>query len=228
VIDRAVVLAFPDWVPRRVAQEAEALHKEAAGLWSRDEIEVLNRLATDPRMKVAWDELRKRRRQAHRPTGKFFYSVPSPGPVSSERAADLHAAALAILFKFVVLRARLNIGSLPQLEAARRPYSEQAALLRQDAETLAAEGDRAAAKRLVKAAEVYERRGDKFFLFGHGQTAEVGFAVSIAKLMSDLFRSPMYGTVATLASVAFDRQIQRDAVREWCRGVWGKRLNIAG
>ena len=152
-----------------MAQEAEALHKEAAGLWSRDEIEVLRRLATDPRMKKVWNELRKKIRQEYRPTDEFFYSVPFPGPVSSERAADLHAAALAILFKFVISRARLNIGSPPQLEAARRPYGEQAALLRQYAETLSAEGDRVAAKRLVKAAEVYERRGTNSFCSGTGR-----------------------------------------------------------
>lgn len=77
---RHQVIRIPDWVPRPVAHlahimyEQETRHGVATG-----SIQLLRRLACDPRMKGVWAELLKRKRAKYRTTADFFHSA-SSGP----------------------------------------------------------------------------------------------------------------------------------------------------
>jgi hypothetical protein len=77
---RHQAIRIPDWVPRPVAHlahimyEQETRHGVATG-----GIELLRRLACDPRMKGVWAELQKRKRAKYRSTADFFHSATS-GP----------------------------------------------------------------------------------------------------------------------------------------------------
>jgi hypothetical protein len=220
-------LMLPDWVPQLVAREAKALFREAAHC--PDELKLIRRLATDPRMNKVWFELQRRRRKGRKLTNEFLHSVSLPGPFDKDQAAKRRNVAMTALFQTAVARGRLGIsmGSPVSVEAARRLDRERAAGLREDAKVFDAMKKGAAARKLVRAAQVYEKRANELFMFGHGKTAAVGFAVQTAKLMCDLFGSPMYGTVATVSSVALNREIEPHTVREWCRGVWGRKFKIA-
>ena len=76
---RHQAIRIPDWVPRPVAHlvhiifEQETSHGVTTG-----SIELLRRLACDPRMKGVWAELLKRKRADYRTPAGFFY------PASSE------------------------------------------------------------------------------------------------------------------------------------------------
>ena len=71
-------IRIPDWVPRQVARvvhiiyEQETRHGVATG-----SIELLRRLACDPRMRGVWAELLKRKRADYRTTADFFYPASS-------------------------------------------------------------------------------------------------------------------------------------------------------
>jgi hypothetical protein len=75
---RHQAIRIPDWVPRQVAHlahimyEQETRHGVATG-----SIELLRRLACDPRMKGVWAELLKRKRAKYRTTADFFHSASS-------------------------------------------------------------------------------------------------------------------------------------------------------
>jgi hypothetical protein len=176
-------------------------------------------------MEAVWTELQKRRRKGRISTNDFLHSVSPPGRLGREQSAAHQNTAIAILFKSAVHCARLGVSkSAPEsLEFTRSLDREKAAQLRKDALLFS----KWEAKKLIAAALIYEKRANGFFLFGHGDKAAMGFAIHIAKLMCDLFGSPKYGTVATLVSVGLHCEIELTAVREWCRGVWGKRFNIS-
>jgi hypothetical protein len=77
---RRQAIRIPDWVPRPVAHLAHIMYEQEtrhrAGTGS---VELLRRLACDPRMKGVWAELLKRKRAKYRTTADFFYSA-SSGP----------------------------------------------------------------------------------------------------------------------------------------------------
>jgi hypothetical protein len=87
------VLDLPDWLPRSVGAFAQKLW---AGLHRRPaepEVEdLLRRLASDPRMKKVWNELRKRKRESYQPTDHFIhYVTPMANWTPASRYALQHA-----------------------------------------------------------------------------------------------------------------------------------------
>jgi len=76
---------------------------------------------------------------------------------------------------------------------------------------------------LVKAADAYSKLADLVTAgyFDEDRIVAVGFVVNISQTIRNLFGSPMYGTVATIASVVLQREIKASVVREWCKGPFG-------
>jgi len=116
-------------------------------------------------------------------------------------------------------------------DQARERYLERADLLERDARQIDAMPAYArtdaidqGVKSLMDAAQFYrecaaectkETPFDVARNTGDGQAR--GFARALSALCREQFGYPLYGTVATVASVVLECDITREAVREWCR-----------
>ena len=144
-----------------------------------------------------------------------------------------------MIFGQAVLYAAFGTGQLlrPTPHHRKSRWEKMAKRLRRDASEVRLCGGEKFADHLLAAACAYEQlvwnpitdSGGWLFVASGGRDAEArGFSVLMAGQISSLFRSPqpgpLYGTVATIASVALERRIKPDAVIEWCNGLWGKRL----
>jgi hypothetical protein len=70
------VLDLPDWLPRSVGDFAQSLWVDLHRRPAEPEVgDLLRRLASDPRMRKVWAELRKRKRESHQPTDDFVHFV---------------------------------------------------------------------------------------------------------------------------------------------------------
>ena len=75
---RHQAIRIPDWVPRPVAHLVHIMfEQETRQGVATGSIELLRRLACDPRMKGVWAELLKRKRAKYRTTADFFHSASS-------------------------------------------------------------------------------------------------------------------------------------------------------
>ena len=119
-------LVVPDWAGR-IAHKAHELHKKHCK--SPIAVGVIERLATDPRMRVVWDQLGKQSRENHRPTGKPFYKL-------AKRFTDIgHDNAIVGLFEFAVNIGRLTL-ALPSAHEPDHPFQPLADRLKAEAKLL--------------------------------------------------------------------------------------------
>jgi hypothetical protein len=112
---------------------------------------------------------------------------------------------MAGLFNFIIAE------SSQALRAENSGQDRTADLLRESAYRLQANGSRrenAKANRLLEAAEIYssQPRCD----------SARKVAIELAKYLEEHFGNRMYGTTATIVSVALERNVTTAAVRSWC------------
>lgn len=227
-------LELPNWLPGPVAEEAQLIYDEKILQYDRtsftlyprpftasDEIKILQRLASDQRMKKVWNELLKKKRK--RP-GEFLHQFKMPEP-GDENPQD---AALRSFLKYAwdLATCGIELQTLKQL----RPFIKMASRLEQDAKTLRSLGLDEFASDLEDKAIVCQRMGRPIAsstfpsVVGRtrGDQAVRAFVLRLSAACREWFGEALTGTVATAASVALSKKITADQVRNMVRSApWG-------
>lgn len=204
-------LSIPPWVPQCLASKAHELYARELNLGHGSEAVLIERLVSDARMERVWQELTKRKRIAYKPTKNFHHPARPPEGIGSDHHPDTQDKAVLELFVYTFSAARLS-----RLPGASIPYSEMADRLRRDAAITKKERPRKQAepfaKKLISTAEAYER-------FAKVPVDQDQIVVKdIIEFMKERFGPSMHKITATLASVALDRPVSVDRVRDLSRG----------
>jgi hypothetical protein len=196
--DCGAARALPAWLPLPVRSHVLLIEKLLNGL--EPDLAILRRLATDPRMRYVWREL------PHR---------------------EATNKALVEFLDCAFQRARLPyFVTTPKDRAAlAAPWASAAELCRWSHEHNAAQMNPELAAALLIAADHFEgeacREGntDSPLIVKRHSDDDRGRAYVrvLGALTRKLFGSPLFGTVATTASVALQQEINWQQVREWLR-----------
>jgi hypothetical protein len=242
---RAPKLRVPHWVPKPVAdyarREYAAQHslfinfkgKNWTQKWSLHEIWPDNtsiiRLTCDPRMRVVWQELRRRHTD-----GSFMW--PANTMTEAPSPEERQNAAMAELFRAVELcKMRASIAvTRREAEQRHREVLEKAKQLRDDATVLLVRGlerfgnGDLQCKRfrvMMAAVQVFKEYAKENFEYELRTASERKtrnargydrwFVLNVADKCQALFGNHMYGVTATIASVALNRNIGERLVRQW-------------
>jgi hypothetical protein len=203
-------LQIPEWVPDYIADKARELREKHSG--NPTALALIERLTGHPDMRSVWKELTKQTRENYRPTGKPLHKL-TEGFATTDRKA-----ALAEFYELACNVDRLT-RELP-LPNPERIGAKKAEALRADAERLEKalkppRAGREGAKRLRRAAEVYER-----IQYKPGDRAK-HIACELAHWLKSIFGSPMYKTTATVTSIITGREISQRQVRTWLLDPYG-------
>jgi type 1 fimbriae regulatory protein FimB/type 1 fimbriae regulatory protein FimE len=220
-------LSIPDWFPPALTETARQLHSAAVKSNSMDYVALVTRLITDPRMKTVWAELLKRRRgDQYRSTAKFWHAV------SDDVTPEIQYGQMKFIFKEAVEIGRKFLPSFirPQMKSAH--YRQQVRRIIRDLHYLGRfastnNTNRRLLRALDDAAEAYQKLGASGIAFDRERFEEneivaLDYTVNIARIVRNHFGSPLFGTVATISSVALSRSISRSKVHDWCRGQLGQ------
>jgi hypothetical protein len=209
--ERLMGMRFPAWLPFQVRVWASLL--VTTGF---DPVPV-RRLATDPRMRAVWTEIGKHHRGAG---GHHFHQSRPRATKEDQQTAMARLFSDALLFHdelpFATSRSELK-----QLQTRNRQRASEAR--RMKAELISRGASAASVDRLPLFP-------DAAFFDQMAQTADVeprvqvvrrrtnpqlrGFLVALLSQTRFLFGSPLYGIVATMASVLTERNIRRSLVRQ--------------
>ena len=196
----------PSFVPDHIAAKARELRQAHAD--SPIAVAVIERLATDPRMRRVWGELAKQRRKEHRQTGEPLYKV-------AERFAltgiDERAAAIGLL-ELAFNHGRLTL-MLPQADQPDRPFEGLAKKLRESAPEGRDQASLTIAKHLRATADACE--GITVAAYDPAEA----IAGAIAHFLQSVFGSPMITTTATIVRVITQREIPNRQVRTWVKRI---------
>ena len=169
--------------------------------------EMIKRLVTDSRMRRVWTEILRKQKD-----GTFYSPVklpPGAGVMSAQDAQ--HRACLDIFSSSVVIMQH------PILMRPLPSYREFAARLRADADALEKRTPRKKYKRLARpltaAAESYHELAKTDLSEEDVREA----AITMALLFAERFGPAHFRSVATITSVAFNRNISPDDVKNWQR-----------
>jgi len=219
-------LRIPAWVPKEVARSArDGLDRR---FWP---------LVRDSRMRNVWTVLSQRR------NGSFMY--PASATVAAATAEERQDKAMVALFNYAIA-ATLWPGTIitrGKAEEKRRRFLAKAEALQADAEIWLRDAPADTAfglwssdcgpdkhwLRLMAASQAYREMGAETYAAdtrvvldrARGDGDIRWFALAIASKCQELFGSPLYGTTATIASVALGRKVERRSVREWCDDLCG-------
>jgi hypothetical protein len=118
------MLELPEWTPEPVKPILEGLHQHPRTFGPRRA--VLERLLTDPRMRVVYDEFLRRDRK----TGNFFNSARSSSEGRSAEEAQL--AAIREILQLVLSAAgdKIAVSKIEEIEAAKLRWQDDAKRLR--------------------------------------------------------------------------------------------------
>jgi hypothetical protein len=236
---------LPDWLPRLIAKRAQALIAEAENSSHVEDLALIRRLTTDPRMKSVWKYLQRKKRNHHKWTGDYENPVfdpipnaPFPAPFPSRSVWMQHLAMEKFYCDLICMMTWGRFGrfgaphpATEDLAKWRTPYLERAAELRAEAK-LVSEINRSVencpreldkvAHRLTQAAVAYEELAHASHADSERRVPAVVTA-QIAKDLKVLFGRKMYGQAATVASVILEREVTAAETREWCRSAgWVK------
>jgi len=215
---------IPSWVPKGVADAVRALHGQS----SERGLSVLQRLAADPRMERVWRELLKRKKSD--PLVFFHQAKRFPWLASDDQTVHQHQA-MAELLRLALMLAvtHPSVMTRRQIEASRRELLMDAEKLCAAAQLLCGRGPNrigvdaapgnADGARAREAEAVLLSKADSSLVVGRdtGERQAQAFAILLARRCCELFEGQsMYGTVATIVSVALGRKITPRAVRQWC------------
>ena len=227
-----VQLHVPPWVPRSVADYARTEWEGSHNFTINGQLlsdlfpQFLLRLTCDPRMRGVWRELSRRHRG-----GAFIHPAKIEGVTADER----QSAAMMELFRRVWLSKLLPnvVVTRRAAEQNHRELMKKAKDLTDTAATLLARGLERGGKaathsgrflRPMDAVRVLEEYAGETRDFemrtavdrGRGEERARWFVLTIADAAKTLFGSPLYGLTATIASIAMEREIEPQTVRQWC------------
>jgi hypothetical protein len=263
-------LELPDWLPPAVKEKVSSIYTNMSDqAEATDQIDLLFRLARDPRMKNVWNELYKKTRLPEENTERFVhrpffwgigcakalrlkaaeFRVPPDESVENIERLDEDIGTLLInipkeptdlqerqdlavqyFFHHAYLTALVDSPVLTFVEMERL-YKERelsARRLRTEADKLRSFGMKVEAKELTRIALECEKNTSYLYnvwiLYRQRTDNRLrGYVLTLAELNKQLFTTPLYGTLATITNVAFNRtKITGQQVREMLRG--GQRL----
>ena len=204
-------LSIPPWVPRCLESKANELHLREHQSGNRSGAALIVRLVTDPQMQEVWQTLTNRKRFAYKPTKDFHQSAHPPRGASPGTQSEMQDKAILELFVYMFAAARA-----PMLPGSSISYFEMAERLRRDADIAKKERPRKRAgpfaKKLISTAEAYE------CLAKEPVDNDQAVIMDIIEFMKARFGPSMNKTTATLVSVALDRPVSEDRVRDLSRG----------
>jgi hypothetical protein len=193
-------LSIPEWLPPAVERQARMLHDQAFKSGSVETAALVQRLTSDPRMRHVWAELKKRRRRNYRPTMRLTHPATVPPSVDPDRE-DFD------------LDARVWCVPAPGDAAARQAVA--AGLFFHFAVSFQLLGAAAIPARLLDRSSAVDVDDPLVVERGRGDAEARGYVICLLQKSAELFGDPLLRTVATTASVAFDRGIHWRSVRQW-------------
>ncbi len=181
-------IAIPEWVPAVIHYEARRMYQRAVEHHQELPVAMIKRLICDERMKAVWVKLRQKQSSARQDLICFN------------------------LFGNTVTRMQY-----PILKVAYPSYTELASRLRDDARRITKQRPTKKFGRLAaplqKAAKAYDDLAKT-----EPPDDEIKDAVrDLSCLVAECFGSVHHQTTATIASVALNRKISVDDVRNWLR-----------
>lgn len=193
-----------------------------------EQIEILNRLASDQRMKGVWRELYRKRRGS----SEFLNPVKRKG-LLKEKLARLHDLknqdmAVRAFFNFAhwLASGRLDLMTQKEINSNNKPFTILASRLRKDAEglrtlgldKLAADAE-AIASDCEKSAYIPTKPNIILPILKRSRGDDVlrGFVLRMSAICREGFGNGLAGTVATTASVSLSKQISACLVRDIVR-----------
>lgn len=213
------MMELPGWTPEPVKPILEELDQHPRTSGPRRA--VMDRLLSDPRMQVVYDEFLRRNRQ----TGTFFH--PCRNLVDGRSIEEAQLAAVRELLQLVTSAAgdRITVSKIEEIEAAKLRWGDDAKRLRllaHDLELAAELGalgisdaasqlqalqDAQMARRLANWLEhltsAMRRPDDPLIVERHrGDPIVRGVQIMISVKLDELFGDGFHGTAATLTSVA--------------------------
>jgi hypothetical protein len=219
---------FPPWLPPLVREQARALHSELFKAGTAEDIAVVNRLTSDPKMEGVWKYLQRHKRMNYRRTG-YEHAVYDPQAHSGVNRSSFPTRAIWLqqlaMREFYIDAIRWGRMCAAPVTPAPRSYLSrvlraEASLVEQGMSLLdlSAETKRKVAKELRRAADVYEDAAQESRAKTSKEVPRYLMAM-VAQRLRDLFGTPMYGQAATVASLILGRDVTATMVRE-C-GLWG-------
>jgi hypothetical protein len=228
---------IPDWVPKSVAEMACDIYLDELEMSSPvADLELIQRLATDPAMSAVWNELGKKKRTKHKSTTIYHHSANASGRSlirigNTSSPGSRQAAAMARLFRKVVSFALDDLPAFlkePQRHPRWKTWTKRAKELRRDTDKLRdSRGVASQIRRILDAALAYEELTSNSYecpackhaiRFSDGNSA-TDEAERLSRLVASecrkLFGTAMYRTVTTIVSVALNRNVTPASVRLW-------------
>jgi hypothetical protein len=214
-------LTLPDWLPPAVAKQARRIK---ARCLSADQQAILQRLATDARMRTVWRELSRRKR----PGGDFFTPANRPLDKPTFTQDEAQAEALGELFHFAFCAARDRVPVSKPTETAdtKAKLLQNARMLREIADDLtatnsanplaAADADalrRVAVWQEIGAAAVRPPSDPLTIQNDRDDRVVRGVQILVGAQLRETFGKPLDGTAATLAGVALGKRTSERVTR---------------
>jgi hypothetical protein len=216
--------AFPSWLPPLVREQAHALRSEMLKSGTPDDIAVLDRMTSDPKMEAVWKYLQKHRRAGYRRTDDYEHAVRDPMAHSGvnrssfpTRASWLQQLAMRELYIEAVRWACAYAAPASPdhlyLTDALRLRGEAQQCLEREPFGLSVATKRRLATRLRRAADAYTDAAKEARTKASEEIPRY-VMMMIAGRMHDLFGKRMYGQAATIASLIMERDVTPTMVRE--------------
>jgi hypothetical protein len=243
---------LPSWLPPLVAERARAALTAAIEAGSAEDIAVVKRLTTDPRMENVWKYLQRRRREDHYRTSDFENPARDLAPEGSERdrafppsfrtrAAYMQHVAMETFYCDVLslmTGGRFNRfgGPYPTptptdefISQWRTPYRDLAEELQAEAKTISVDPRFIDfPHELHKLKRRLLQAADAYEELASASQGDnirrVPAAVTahVARNLKTLFGHGMYSQAATVATIILGRDVTAAEAREWCRKGWVK------
>jgi len=215
--------AFPTWLPPLIREQAHVLRSELLKSGTSDDIAVLDRMTSDPRMEAVWKFLQKHKRAGYRKLADYQHAVYDPMAHSAvnrssfpTRAVWLQQLAMREFYTDIVRWARAYVAPAsphfyyhPRADALRA----EASFVERDPFGLSAETKRKLAKDLRRTADTYARAAKE----ARTKTSEEApryMMWLVAMWLHQLFGKWMYGQAATVASLILRRKVTSKMVRK--------------
>ena len=200
------MLSFSEKFPAFLQARASAMYARAVAISFTEKASLIERLASDPRMDTVWTELTKRERSGYQPTGKYFHPARPPKHAAASLAMDPQPTAIEELFCCIVSTVEYACLFSPQPDV----YVPNRLL--EEADRLATNNtvrSKGKARALSKAARVYRLEQNE-------PDPARAVALEISEFFKERFGNPMYGTTATIVSVALGEKVTPATVRQYC------------
>jgi hypothetical protein len=237
-------LEMPPWLPPLVAKRARAAFAAMIKAGTAEEdVAVVKRLTTDPRMEHVWKYLQRRRREDYRQTSNFENPVRDLAPEGPERdrafpppfrtrAIYMQHVAMEVFYSDMLglmTGGRFNrfggpYPTPPPFDEFVDPHRDLAERLRAEAKIISVDPRfidsphelHKLERRLLEAANAYEElaRAARGVTLRQMPAAVTG---QVARNLQRLFGRKMYSQAAVVASVILNRDVTAAEAREWCR-----------